>query len=278
MTAHHGSTHRRTFFRRRGPLLFAGLAILMLVGARLALPSVIKRTVNARLNELPTHRAHIEGVGLREITRLEVRRGIVRYRDLEQTPPIDLALHNVSATVDGLAFGAASADDRLPARADLHAFAPGSGHLRLVATGDPAARPPVFEIAAELSESDLTAYSELVNARLGVDVSAGKLHISFEATAKDGRYEGYLKPLISGAQFEEPNEGLLSTLWAKIVNTMSEALTNDETRQMGTRVPFSGNFEENDVEAWPTFIALLQNAFGRALREGVDGQTEAASR
>jgi hypothetical protein len=48
-------------------------------------------------------------------------------------------------------------------------------------------------------------------------------------------------------------------------------LKNDEKDQVATKAPFSGTFNQNDVDVWTTVEFLLRNAFVQALREGFEG-------
>lgn len=208
-----------------------------------------------------------------EITRLDIRDGKLAYVDAARDPPLDLALHELDARVEGLANRARPPADTHPARGELRAAVEGGGRLVVRARGDPLARPPRFDLEAEAEEVSLPVLNPLLRGALGVDVSAGLLHVSAEFTTAEGQYGGYVKPLVRGARFEDVGRqagGPVKTLWETIVGATSSLLTNDETRSVGLRIPFTGEFGRGDVDAWAGLLTLLRNGFGRALREGVE--------
>jgi len=222
----------------------------------------------------PGWRALVEDLFPIEITRLVVRDGSLDYVDPARDPPVAIGLADLGARIEGLANRVPPGDEPSPARGELAATVEGGGGLVLEARGFPLADPPVFEARAELDAVPLPALNPVLRSALGVDVSDGTLHLSAEIRAAGGGYEGYVKPLVRGARFtdlgHEPGAGPAKTLWESLVAGLATLLTNDNTDNLGTRVPFSGQFGRTDVDAWDAFVALLRNAFVRALREGVD--------
>jgi hypothetical protein len=168
----------------------------------------------------------------------------------------------------------------VPTRGELAASFEGGGDILIHARGFPLSDPPVFEAETELNAVPLPALNSVLRSALGVDVSAGTLHLSAEIRAAGGSYEGYVKPLVRGARFAdtgaEPASGPGKTLWESLVAGIAALLTNSDTANLGTRVPFSGEFGRTDVDSWQAFVSLLRNAFVRALREGVDSDPAAA--
>lgn len=222
----------------------------------------------------PGWRALIEGLFPFEITRLVIREGSLDYLDPTSEPPVALGLADLGGIIEGLANRAPRGDEAAPARGELAASVKGGGEFIVHASGFPLADPPVFEAAAELDQVPLPALNSVLRAALGVDVSAGLLHVAAEIRAAGGSYEGYVKPLIRGARFTdvgtEPSSGPAKSIWEALVAGATALFTNDDTRNVGTRVPFSGKFGETQVSSWDAFVALLRNAFVRALREGTD--------
>jgi hypothetical protein len=47
-------------------------------------------------------------------------------------------------------------------------------------------------------------------------------------------------------------------------------LENEEKGQVATQTPFSGTFDQNQIDVWAAVANLLRNAFIQALREGFD--------
>lgn len=208
------------------------------------------------------------------ITRLAVRDGTFDYADTARERPFEIGLAAVRAEIEGLANRTPRGDRSAPAVGELTGTLQGGGDLVVRARGFPLADPPVFEAEAELDRVPLPAINSVLRSALGVDVSAGSLRVDAEIRAAGGGYEGYVKPLVRGARFtdlgDEPDSGPLKSLWETLVSGATALLTNDDTKNVGTRVPFSGRFGRTEVSSWEAFVALLRNAFVRALREGTD--------
>jgi hypothetical protein len=222
----------------------------------------------------PGWRALIEDLFPIEITALVIREGSIDYDDPARDPPLAIGIADVGARIEGLANRTPPKGEPSPARGELAAIVEGGGGLSIQARGFPLADPPVFEARAELDAIPLPAINPLLRSSLGVDVSDGTLHLAVEIHAAGGSYEGYVKPLVRGARFtdigHEPGAGPAKTLWETLVAGVAMILTNDNSENLGSRVPFAGQFGRTDVDAWDAFVALLRNAFVRALREGVD--------
>ena len=222
----------------------------------------------------PGWRALIEDLFPIEITELVIRDGSLDYSDPDRDPPLAIGIAEVGARIEGLANRTPPEDEPSPARGELAAVVKGGGGISIQARGFPLADPPVFEADAELDAIPLVSINPLLRSALGVDVSDGTLHLALEVHAAGGLYEGYVKPLIRGARFtdigHEPGAGAAKTLWETLVAGAAMLLTNDNTENIGSRVPFAGQFGQTRVDAWDAFVGLLRNAFVRALREGVD--------
>ena len=222
----------------------------------------------------PGWRALIEDLFPIEITELVIRGGSIDYADPARDPPLAIGVADVGARIEGLANRAPPEGEPSPARGELAAVIEGGGGLSVQARGFPLADPPVFEARAEIDAVPLPSINPLLRSSLGVDVSDGTLHLALEIHAAGGSFEGYVKPLVRGARFtdigHEPGSGPAKTLWETLVAGVALLLTNDNSENLGSRVPFAGQFGQTDVDAWDAFVALLRNAFVRALREGVD--------
>ena len=209
-----------------------------------------------------------------EITRLLVRGGSLDDVDTARDPPGSLGIGDIGARIEGLANRVPPRGEPSPVRGQLAGVVKVGGGISVEAQGFPLSDPPVFEARAEFDAIPLPALNPVLRSALGVDVSDGTLHLALEIRAAGGRYEGYVKPLVRGARFidigTEPGSGPAKTLWETLVAGLAVLLTNGDTENVGTRVPFSGEFGRTNVDSWDAFVALLRNAFVRALREGVD--------
>lgn len=203
-----------------------------------------------------------------EISRFRIREGQIHYRDVHRKPKVDIHLDHLEAEATGLTNARQSGKD-LPA--EFHATGRAMGHARLQVDMKlaPLADDPTFDLNAELKGLRLPELNDFFRAYAKVDVEGGTFNLYTEAAAADGKFKGYLKPLLKDLQvldLEDEEEGLLKLMWEAVVAGVSEVLENQPRDQTATQIPLAGSFENPDAGIWPTVGYLLRNAFLEALR------------
>lgn len=209
------------------------------------------------------------------ITRFVVEDADVQYVDQRREPHIDISLHDVRIEAVGLRNGRESADpDVLPARIAAHARTVGEGALEIDLGIAPLEQPPLFDLDLALRGVSLPALNTLLRAYANVDVSHGFLDVSLEVAAREGAFEGYVKPFFRELDFEnitDTERPVIGRLWESVVNAMEKVLKNPDSRRLGTRVPFSGTFEAAQVDTWTAISNTVRYGLGEAFGEAVEG-------
>ncbi len=209
-----------------------------------------------------------------EITHLEFERSQLRlYNEAEGDLPYDIRLRNVHATATGLRNRAASAEEELPAQIDISADTDGGGTLQLSGRAAPLADQPRFNLDLRVRSVDLPQLNDFLRAYVGADVRAGTFSLFAEMTAADGGFEGYLKPFLEDMDFTDvpaQDKPLLGELWEGVVQFAAFLFKNHSRDQLGTRVPFSGEFGEVDVATLTAVGNVLRHAFIQAFQERID--------
>jgi hypothetical protein len=209
-----------------------------------------------------------------EITQIVVRDSEVTYRDLLADPPMEFQLSSLQIDVVGLSNRWAESDDGLPARLGLQGNLTGGGRVRLLVRADPLALQPRFEAKLQIEDVAVPAWNALLRDAIKADIVAGQFGCSAEISAAGGEYWGYVKPVIRDLEFKElPEEP--ETGWKKwrrrLMNWAVAFLGRGRRQKIATKIPFSGNFKETNVDVWTAVENLLRNAFIRGLREGLEG-------
>jgi hypothetical protein len=147
----------------------------------------------------------------------------------------------------------------------------GEGLLRVFAEIDPLSDPPEMSVDAQLTELPLPELNPLLEAYANLDAEAGRVEIFTEFASADGRFEGYVKPLIRDAEILNLDEdgSFFGTLWEGVVELAKNILENDETDRVGAEVPLEGELTAVDAELIPAVFSILQNAFIEALSVGL---------
>jgi hypothetical protein len=214
-----------------------------------------------------------------ELARLEVKNSHVRYIDRAHQPNVDVEISDLAFVLTGLQNPPEANPQTLPTRLVLSGTTTGNGRLKLQVDADPSAAAPRFVAAFELRALELPAMNTLLRAYVGADVSRGAFEMFSEIEARDGRYAGYVKPVLRELDFrnvEDRDKNLAQRAKEKVVSAVSSLLQNDEEQKVATVTPFSGTFAGGQVGVWETVHHLLRNAFVQALREGFESQKPAS--
>jgi len=210
------------------------------------------------------------------ITHLEIRGGIIRYVDTTMEPHIDIAVRDMEVIATGLRNRPSSKGEVFPAKIDISGRSIGNGELSLNAKLEPLADQAHFEIAVELRKVSLPAINDLLRAYVGIDVSRGQIDVFGQMAMQKGHYEGYLKPFLSRVDFKNRDDGdkkFGERLWKGVVVAVIKLFENSDTKQLATRIPFSGDAQGMDVLTLRTIMNGLHNGFVKAIPHAFEGTT-----
>jgi hypothetical protein len=135
------------------------------------------------------------------------------------------------------------------------------------------AKTPRFTTTLEIKPVELRAWNGFLEKNFDIDVSSGTFEFYVEAEAKDGGYNGYVKPFFKDLDFsasEDARKNVGQKVKEAAADVIASLLKNKQEQKVATKVPFSGSFAGNQVDVWTAVQNLLRNAFVQALREGFD--------
>jgi hypothetical protein len=213
-----------------------------------------------------------------DITHLEIHDGQLRFVNTETTPRVDVRVAHAKVVATGLRNRAEPGKERFPARIEVQGDTIGLGKLRMTAELEPLAEQPHFLLKAELEDVSLPALNEFLRAYANVDVRAGNFKGYLEMTARDGRFHGYFKPFFEEIDFsdlpEQAKKPITQQLWEGVVRFVAFIFKNHEKDQLATRIPFSGEFGDTEVNVWQTIVNTLRHAFVRPWPERLESKGE----
>ncbi len=212
-----------------------------------------------------------------QINRVEIRNGIVHYRDPTSEPMVDLHLSELDVTMENLSNVQDTAILPSTVRATANIY---GGAFYLDIKLNLLKDDPTFDMTAELKETDLVQFNPYFEAYANFDVNEGSFGMFTEVAGKDGRYTGYVKPVIHNLDVvskDETTTGVMRKLWEATVGAVGAILSNPKEDQIATKVPIEGEFENTTVSTWYAVALLLRNAFIQALLPAVDHEINLAS-
>lgn len=206
------------------------------------------------------------------INRFVIRDSEVWFHDIQTDPQVDLYINGLFAVATNLT-NTRNLNTPLPADFKFEGQTLGNGRVKAHVKADPLASDPTFRLAAELTDLDLVALNELLEAYARINVKRGTFEMFTEIEAEDGAYVGYVKPFMVDLDVFELKKDIKNPLrlaWQAIVAGATQLFKNHPKDQVATRIPVSGTFEQTDVGLLTTIANLLRNAFVEALKPSLD--------
>jgi hypothetical protein len=147
------------------------------------------------------------------------------------------------------------------------------GKASLTVRADPLAKNPSFDLTAKVEDVDLPSINPLLRWQMGVDVERGTFEVVSELDAKDGAFEGYVKPFVEDLKMlkAEDLKKPAKAIKEAVVGAVAAVLKNKKTEAVATKVPVKGELEDPEIGVWSAVVSVLRNAFVEALRPSFEG-------
>ncbi len=163
-----------------------------------------------------------------------------------------------------------------PAFAELDVRGGIMGNAPFTLTGriDPNETTPTFDIDMSLEGARLVDVNPWLREFLKADAEMGVFSMYAELAAAEGRFEGYVRPILENPKFvdkSDDDEGPFRKAWEGLVNVAAKILENREEEQVATQIPLRGELQDPDVDVLTTMVNLLRNAFVSAFSHSLEG-------
>jgi hypothetical protein len=156
---------------------------------------------------------------------------------------------------------------------DLNARVMGNAPLTLNGQIDPNEELPTFDVDLTLEGARLVDINPWLREFLKADAHAGTFSLYAELAAADGRFTGYIKPILENPEFverDDADEGPFRKAWEALVGFAAKVFENKTEDQVATQIPFSGEFEDPRAGILPALVNLMRNAFVSAFARTLD--------
>ena len=209
------------------------------------------------------------------IDKARVVDGEVHFEAFHTRQPVDVYLSGVRATLTNLT-NVQEELDPLVARVEATGTAMESGKFEFRLTLDPTSYRPTFQLACQLLDLEVGELNALTRSYGSFDFEGGTFDLAVEMDVKEGRVEGYAKPLFRNVQVishEDLKDGnVLQVLWESIIGAVGEAFQNQPKDQFGTRITITGEVDDPKTSILEIIGNVLYNAFVRAYLPRIEGR------
>lgn len=205
------------------------------------------------------------------VNRFEITDGTIQYVDQATKPVVDIKMLNTYILATNLS-NVEDSTNLLPSTIIAHSTMY-EGRSNFNMKINMLKEKPTFDLNFELKGVQLKQMNKFLQAYANVDVNRGTFSFFTEIAAKDGKFAGYVKPLIKDLDVvgrEDKDDSFLHKIYEGIVGTVADIFTNQPKEQFATKVPIRGNFDKTDVDLWFAIGEILRNAFLSALMPAID--------
>jgi hypothetical protein len=133
-------------------------------------------------------------------------------------------------------------------------------------------------MSVKVTDVNLPDLNESLKAMANVDVGRGTFELAGEMAGRDGGFQGYVKPFFENLDFrnlEDRNKGIGSRIWERVVAGVAWLVKNKSRDQVGTRIPFQGQFGDPKIGLLATISNLFRHGFVRAFNPTIEHTVDA---
>jgi Domain of Unknown Function (DUF748) len=207
-----------------------------------------------------------------KINRAEINKGKLTYRHEGTNDPISLEVNKIDASVENLSN---STNSVLEATSPFLITANVQNYSQLTVRGqlNPLSKNPIFNLNLTLAKTPLTRLNTLLRKSLEVDAEGGTIELYGEASSKDKRFNGYLKPILKNVNIvslSKDSDNPLRLAWESVFSLITEIFTNQRHSQFATKIEFEGTLKDPNPSIWLSLLSIIENAYIEALKSKID--------
>lgn len=212
------------------------------------------------------------------VNHFEVNDGEIHYIDPNSSPKIDVYMDSINVVAKNLS--SVNKDKKLlPANITAIGTIYG-GSFDLNADLDALAKQPTFDMNAELKGLNMVKINNMLQAYANFDVKTGTYGVYTEFAARNGKFDGYVKPIIKDldvVQWNKEEGNLRQIAWETLIGTTAEIFQNQNKEQLATKLSIEGEFNDPNLHIWTAITNVLRNAFWQALKPSLEGTVNISS-
>jgi len=207
-----------------------------------------------------------------KVDQVQVRNGRLGYVNQAAKPPYPVFFANTNLTIENLSNHLKEGVAHIRAEGKFM----GSGPAKIEAAFRPENKGSDLNLAVSIDDTDMRSMNDLFRAYGNFDVVAGKFSFYSELKVRQGKIEGYVKPLFRDMdvydQRQDKEKSVFRKLYEGLVGGISGLLQNKPREEVATKIPVSGDIESPQTSTWETVGNLVQNAFFKAILPGFERQ------
>lgn len=213
-----------------------------------------------------------------KINRFTIRNGNLNFYNFSTKPEAHVYLHGLNMVATNLS-NVEDKNDKLPSSLTLSATSIGEGALNVEGRLNLLKQLPDFDMNLKFSDVNLPDLNKFIKAYGNFEVETGEFYLVSEIRLIDGKFDGYVKPLLRNMVILDLDEAvgkesLPQILWESLLEIGKTIFENPKKEQVATVVPITGELkaEEVETEVWTAIYNVIKNAFIEAFTTEFESQ------
>jgi hypothetical protein len=207
------------------------------------------------------------------LNKVEARNGLVTFRAPGISTDDSLTMRDFQMDLRNLT-NVQDVEEPAFAEIDVRGQIMGNAPITLVGSIDPNEQTPTFDVDLTIEGARLVDVNPWLREFLKVDAEMGVFSMYSELAAAEGRFEGYVRPILEDPKFVDANEdeeGPFRKAWEGLVQVAAKILENREQDQVATQIPLRGEIENPEAGIVTAIVNLTRNAFVAAFSHSLEG-------
>jgi hypothetical protein len=169
-------------------------------------------------------------------------------------------------------------------RSEFHANGTfmGSGVTVVSGSARSTAGPADFDVRLKLDNARLPDLNGFLMAHAGIDVADGLFSVYTEITVKEGKVDGYIKPLIRNLKIYEKRKDKDKSFGKRMemhfLQFLANLFKNRSTQEVVTEFRISGSTGDPKAGEWGAIGKLIGNGFSQAILPGFHNDSRATKK
>ena len=205
-----------------------------------------------------------------KVDELEVRNSQLGIVNRAEKPPYRVFFTDVTIEIQNFSNQLKDGVARGKAKAKFM----GSGPSQIEFVFRPENKGPDFNLILAIDNTDMRTMNDLFRAYGNFDVVAGMFSFYSEIKVRQGKIDGYVKPLFRDIkvydQRQDREKSVFRKLYEGLVGGIAGLLQNRPREEVATQTSISGDIESPQTSTWETVLRLIQNAFFKAILPGFE--------
>ena len=204
------------------------------------------------------------------VRELEVKHSNLSYADQAGDRHYELFINDTDLTLQNLS----NHQQQGPANLYVHGKFMGSGDTTVSGTFLASRGGPACNLKLSLVKTDLPSLNDLLRSLGSFDVAAGKLSVYSQVAVKDGKVDGYIKPMFADLEVydykRDKNRPIVLQAKELIIGGASHLLRSHRTSELASDFDIHGTLKSPEIDSWQALGQVLRNAFIEAIIPGFD--------